>query len=164
MSLVLVRVDDRLIHGQVTQGWAGSLRPDRLVLVNDSVAESPWERELYEASAPEGMAVSVVRMEEAPEAIEGWLSGGEDLLVLVDGPQDALRLHEGGVSFDYLNVGGLHYREGRTIVLPYVCVDDGDVRAFRLLREAGVEIECADVPGCERKDLFECLGSAASET
>lgn len=164
MSLVLVRVDDRLIHGQVTQGWAGSLKPDRLVLVNDTVAQSRWERELYEASAPEGIRVSVLGMDEASGAIEGWLTEGEDLLVLVDGPKDALCLREAGVAFDYLNVGGLHYREGRTKVLPYVCVDDADVRAFKLLQEQGVEIECADVPGCERKDLFECLGSVANGT
>lgn len=164
MSLLLVRVDDRLVHGQVTQGWGSHLRPDRLVVVNDAVASDRWERELYEASAPEGMIVSVLALAEAPGRVEAWLEKGEGLLLLVDTPADALRLYESGISFEILNLGGLHSREGRKRILPYLSVDDNDIAALARLRESGVRIECADVPGCERKDFFEWLGSAVSGT
>ena len=155
----MVRVDDRLIHGQVTQGWGSVLHPQRLVLVNDGVAESAWERDLYLASAPEGMAVSVLSVEEAPSLIARWVEHSERLIVLVDSPRDAYRLYRGGMRFERLNVGGLHFREGRREVLPYVYVDREDRQALEQLRDLGVHIECADVPGCERKDFFECLGS-----
>ncbi len=164
MSLLLVRVDDRLVHGQVTQGWGIHLKPDRLVVINDLVAGDSWERDLYEAAAPEGMRVSVVEMGEAGSRIGEWLEQGEGLLLLLDSPADALRLHEEGISFDELNLGGLHSRKGRKRILPYVCVNDDDVAALRHLRDRGVQIECADVPGCDRKDFFEWLGSAVSET
>ena len=52
MSLLLIRVDDRLLHGQVTQGWGSVLNPDRFVVANDAVAGDEWEREMYELSAP----------------------------------------------------------------------------------------------------------------
>ncbi|MFO7768796.1 MAG: PTS sugar transporter subunit IIB [bacterium] len=162
MSLLMVRIDDRLIHGQVTQGWGSVLHPQRIVLANDGAAASRWEQELYEAAAPEGTKVAVLGVEEAPDRIQGWLDGEEDLLVLVESPQDALRLLEAGLEFEELNVGGMHYREGRRRILPYVCVDEEDIQAFESLREQGVRIECADVPGCERKDLFVWLGSGAN--
>ena len=61
-----------------------------------------------------------------------------------------------------LNMGGLHHRDGRKRILPYVCLDADDIVALEGLRDHGVIIECADVPNCERKDLFACLGSMAS--
>jgi mannose/fructose/N-acetylgalactosamine-specific phosphotransferase system component IIB len=164
VSLLLIRVDDRLVHGQVTQGWGNHLHPDRLVVVNDEVAADRWERDLYEASAPEGMTVSVLTLEESPQSIEAWLEKGEGLLVLVECPLDAVRLYDAGISFETLNLGGLHSREGRKRILPYVCVNEEDVDALEALRDRGVRIECADVPGCERKDFFEWLGSGVKET
>jgi len=163
LSLLLVRVDDRLIHGQVTQGWGSVLHPDRYVVVNDSAASSRWERELYEASAPEGTSVVVLEMSEAATSLQSWLDREEDVIVLVESPQDALRLYERGLSFESLNVGGLHFKEGRRRILPFVCVNEEDIKALEALRDCGVEIECADVPGCERKDLLKWFGNAASE-
>jgi mannose/fructose/N-acetylgalactosamine-specific phosphotransferase system component IIB len=162
MSLLLVRVDDRLLHGQVTQGWGSVLKPDRFVVANDAVAASEWEREMYEAAAPEGMAVSVVSIPETGERIREWIADGEDVILLVENPADALALFQAGMNFEVLNMGGLHHRDGRRRILPYVCLDDDDINALEALRRYGVAVECADVPNCERKDLFACLGSAAS--
>jgi mannose/fructose/N-acetylgalactosamine-specific phosphotransferase system component IIB len=163
VSLLLVRIDDRLVHGQVTQGWRSLLHPDRIVVVNDEAAASPWESELYEASAPEGVKVSVVTLSEAPAALAGWLEEGEGLFVLLASPDDALRLYRGGFEYDVLNVGGLHHREGRRRVFPYLCMDEGDEDAFRALAREGVGLECCDVPGSERKDLLEWLGNGVNE-
>ena len=162
MSLLLVRVDDRLIHGQVTQGWGSALQPDRYVVVNDSAASSGWEKELYEASAPEGTRVVVLGVDTAAADLQSWLDSEEDIIVLVESPRDALRLYEKGFSYELLNVGGLHFREGRRRILPFVCVDEDDIEAFRTLQALGVKIECADVPGYERKALSKWLGSEAS--
>ena len=163
MSLLLVRIDDRLIHGQVTQGWGNALHPDRYVVVNDSAASSSWEKELYEASAPQGTSIAVMPIDgDAVANLQRWLDSEEDIIVLVESPADALRLYEKGFAFELLNVGGLHSREGRWRILPFVCVDDDDVKSFRALKALGVHIECADVPGCERKDLFRWLGNEAN--
>jgi len=162
VSLLLVRIDDRLIHGQVTQGWGSVLMPDRFVVVNDAAAADAWERELYEGSAPDGMAISVVALEEARARIEAWLEAGESLVLLLESPADALRLFEAGLTFTELNLGGLHQQEDRRRVLPYICLGQEDIIALESLCERGVTVECADVPGCERKDLFTCLGNADS--
>lgn len=159
MSLLLIRVDDRLIHGQVTLGWGSILNPDRFVVANDAAAENDWEKELYETSAPEGTEVSVLGLAEVARAVRKWLDRQENIVILVESPADALLLHQSGFSFEALNLGGLHHQEGRKRILPYVCLGREDLIALETLRDLGVKIECADVPSCERKDLFECLGS-----
>lgn len=163
MSLLLIRVDDRLLHGQVTQGWGSVLNPDRFVVANDAVAGDEWEREMYELSAPEGGVVSVVTIAETGERIREWIEAGEDILLLIENPSDALDLYRSGLTFDELNMGGLHHRNGRKRILPYICLDRDDIEALTALRDHGVAVECADVPNSERKDLFACLGSREKE-
>jgi mannose/fructose/N-acetylgalactosamine-specific phosphotransferase system component IIB len=160
----MVRVDDRLVHGQVTQGWGSVLDPDRFVVINDAAAADSWERELYESSAPDGTAITVVALDEARARLEKWLEEGEELILLLEHPADALRLFETGFHFTELNLGGLHQQAGRNRVLPYICLGQDDITALESLRARGVTVECADVPGCERKDLFACLGNAANGT
>ncbi len=163
MSLLLIRVDDRLLHGQVTQGWGSVLNPDRFVVANDAVAGDEWEREMYELSAPEGGVVSVVTIAETGERIREWIEAGEDILLLIENPSDALNLYRSGLTFDELNMGGLHHRNGRKRILPYICLDRDDIEALTALRDHGVAVECADVPNSERKDLFACLGNREKE-
>lgn len=163
MSLLLIRVDDRLLHGQVTQGWGSALNPDRFVVANDAVAGDEWEREMYELSAPEGGVVSIVTIAETGERIREWVEAGEDILLLIENPSDALDLYRSGLTFDELNMGGLHHRNGRKRILPYICLDRDDIEALTALRDHGVAVECADVPNSERKDLFACLGSREKE-
>jgi len=163
VSLLLIRVDDRLLHGQVTQGWGSVLNPDRFVVANDEVAGDEWEREMYELSAPEGGVVSVVTIAETGERIREWIEAGEDILLLIENPSDALDLYRSGLTFDELNMGGLHHRNGRKRILPYICLDRDDIEALTALRDHGVAVECADVPNSERKDLFACLGSREKE-
>jgi mannose/fructose/N-acetylgalactosamine-specific phosphotransferase system component IIB len=162
VSLLLVRVDDRLLHGQVTQGWGSVLKPDRFVVANDAAAGSEWEREMYEATAPDGIPVSVLTLSETHERVREWNEAGENILLLIENPSDALSLYQAGLVFEVLNMGGLHHRDGRKRILPYICLDADDIVALETLRSHGVEIECADVPNCERKDLFACLGSMAN--
>lgn len=163
MSLLLIRVDDRLLHGQVTQGWGSVLNPDRFVVANDAVAGDEWEREMYELSAPEGGVVSVVTIAETGERVREWIEAGEDILLLIENPSDALDLYRSGLTFDELNMGGLHHRNGRKRILPYICLDRDDIEALTALRDHGVAVECADVPNSERKDLFACLGNREKE-
>jgi mannose/fructose/N-acetylgalactosamine-specific phosphotransferase system component IIB len=162
VSLLLVRIDDRLLHGQVTQGWGSVLKPDRFVVANDAAAGSEWEREMYEATAPEGVPVSVLSLAETGDRVHEWIEAGENVLLLIENPADALHLYRSGLVFEELNMGGLHHRDGRKRILPYVHLDADDIVALEALRSHGVTVECADVPHCERKDLFACLGSTAS--
>jgi mannose/fructose/N-acetylgalactosamine-specific phosphotransferase system component IIB len=153
MPIILYRVDERLIHGQVVVGWGGSLRLNRLVLVNDKVASNPWERELYFSCVPAEMQAAILSVK---EAILNILQNGfarERAVVLVDSPFDILKMMEKGVRIDRVNVGGVHSKTGRTRVLPYLFLSPIEIRAFKRMISAGVRCECRDVPLAEKHDL-----------
>jgi len=159
-TLVLVRVDDRLIHGQVTVAWGAWLEPDRIVLVNDEVAGTPWRRDLYAGSDTLGAAVSVVGVDEFCAAARDDWWDGERIVVVVESPADLLRLVECGLAVPSANVGGMHFSPGKRELVPYVFVNDRDVADLRAVVRHGVRLEAQDVPQSVPVDLAPLLERA----
>jgi len=161
MPILLYRVDERLIHGQVVVGWGNRLKIDRIVLVNDQVAGSPWERELYLACVPPEMKATILSVDEAVNTILQNGFGREKAVVLVDSPFDILRMLQRGVKIKSINVGGVHFKTGRRKILPYLFLSPEEIDAFKKIISAGIKCECRDVPLAERHDLsslFDKLG------
>ena len=97
MPIVLLRVDERLIHGQVVVGWGGPLHADRIVVVDDDIAASPWEQELYCLGVPPETEASFSTVDDARASLREWRTGGRRVIVLVRGLETALRLAQGGL-------------------------------------------------------------------
>lgn len=164
MSIILYRIDERLIHGQVVVGWGNSLRLNRIVLANDEVATNPWERELYLACVPPEIKATILSVNEATNLIsqDGFKSQDpesvkEKTILLVDSPFDILRMVERGIQIDWVNVGGLHSKKGRKKILPYLYLSTEEISAFKKLFLLGIRCECRDVPQAEKKDLSDLL-------
>jgi len=154
MPVVLFRIDDRLIHGQVTVAWGAWVSPDRIVLANDDVAASDWKRELYSSTDAMGVPISVMSVHDFARAISGGEWGKERVLAVFESPGDLLRAVEGGAVVPEVNVGGMHHSEGKREVLPYVYVDDADVEALERLARGGTRLEARDVPQARSVDLM----------
>ena len=152
MSWVLHRIDDRLIHGQVLLAWGARLSPARMWVVDDGVAASDWERDLFRDAAP-GFDVRVVSVAEAiaAHAAEGSTPGAAFLLVR--DLATARRLVEGGARVEDWNVGGLHYAAGKDKVGDYVYLDANDRADARALLGAGVGLVVQDVPASRPQTL-----------
>lgn len=160
MPLLLARIDDRLIHGQVAYGWGGSLRPTWIAIVSDELRADPDRAELYLLAAPEGSRAVVLSVAEALDpALQGTLER-EQAFLLFPGPEEALRLREGGFPLDELNVGGLHYSNGKRPVLPFVYLDDSDRGIFRRLSALGVRLVAQDLPTNPPQRLEPLLGGS----
>lgn len=157
MPFALVRIDDRLIHGQVTVAWGGWLDPDRIVLANDEVASCDWRCELYDDEDTLGAAVSIVSVEGFGQALADGTWEGERVLLVVGSPADLLSLVKAGLDVPSANVGGMHHAEGKRELLPYVFVDEDDVRAMREIMDLGTELEARDVPQAQPHDLRDLL-------
>jgi mannose/fructose/N-acetylgalactosamine-specific phosphotransferase system component IIB len=161
MPILLYRVDERLIHGQVVVGWGNSLKIEHLVLINDQVASNPWERELYLACVPPDMKVTILSVDEAiTRIVQNGFEEGETL-VLLESPFDILKMMEEGVKIDSVNVGGIGSKVGRKKILPYLFLSSEEISAFKRIISAGVKCECRDVPLAEKHDLstlFDKLG------
>jgi len=161
MPIVLFRVDERLIHGQVVVGWGGPLHADRVVVVDDELAASAWEQELYCLGVPAEMEARFASVEEARRLLPAWRTDGHRTVVLVRDVTTAARVAEGGLLHgEELNVGGIHHAPGRDRVLPYVFLNDGEREALRTLASLGVAVSARDLPNSRRVPLEELLAES----
>ena len=156
MPLVLARIDDRLIHGQVSVGWSRKLQPHRIVLCSDEIAADPWQSRVYATCAPPGTAVSVLDRAEAVAAFGPAAAGfdpDERTILLTANPRDMADLRRRGVDLPDVNVGGMHYAKGKVELLEYVWLDREDVSWLRYLVQAGTRLSAQTVPGSREVDL-----------
>lgn len=151
-NILLTRIDDRLIHGQVVSQWCNELKPDWMLVVNDAVAKDEGEQELMNMVAP---AYAQTRYLTVEEAIYTLNHADEDqkIMILVANPEDALQLIEGGVPIKKVNIGNMDMKEGKHIVAPGVAVDDKDLEAFKKMEDRGIELEIKKVPGMKAESL-----------
>ena len=158
MTIVLNRIDDRLIHGQVVVGWGQPLDVKFIVLVDDTVAGSDWEQELYRMGVPPEMDVLFHTAAEAAAKLDGYRTSPHPGIVLTGDIATMRRLVEhGGVR--EVNVGGIHHRAGRTQHLRYVFLTSDEERALRDLAALGALVTAQDVPAARAIPLDELLAS-----
>ena len=152
MSWVLHRVDDRLIHGQVLVAWGARLAPARIWVVDDAVAASAWERDLFREAAP-GIEVQVVPVAEAAAAYASEAEAEGAAFLLVRDLATARRLVEAGARVTEWNLGGLHYAPGKSKVNDYVYLDEADREDARALARTGCGLIVQDVPATRPETL-----------
>lgn len=146
MSVALYRIDDRLIHGQVVVGWGQPIQAGFIVLVDDEVRTSDWERELYRMGVPPSVHVEFASLAEAIERVPVWESDARVGIVLAGDIDTMAALCAGAPSVRRVNVGGIHFRAGRTERLRYVYLTDEEAARLRQLAMSGVEVSAQDVP------------------
>ncbi len=155
MSIVLVRVDDRLIHGQVVVGWVQALGAQRIVLVDDDVRQNEWERELYALGVPPGLGVEFASVDEAVALVEQWGQARERTILLVGDVGTIVRLCGRAEQITKVNLGGLHDGTGRSQRLSYVYLSDEEAQQLYGLSDRGVEVTAQDVPTARAVPLGE---------
>lgn len=154
MSVLMYRVDERLIHGQVVVGWGSSLRPERIVVVDDVLADSPWEQELYAMGVPAEMEAEFESVASALDRLPAWQEGSERVLLLTRNIGTMMSLARSGLLRDVeVNIGGIHHAPGRSQILRYVFLSDGERRELEALSEQGVRVVARDVPGARGVEL-----------
>lgn len=147
MPIVLNRVDDRLIHGQVVLGWAAPLRATRIVVVDREVRNSGWEQDLYRMALPDGLEVSFVDAAEAAAALPDWQADVVRTIVVTGSLATMVALHEahpGAVA--EVNLGGIHSGPERRQVLPWLYLSADEEEMIRGLGRAGAHVTAQDVP------------------
>jgi D-glucosaminate-specific PTS system IIB component len=141
MALKLVRIDDRLIHGQVVAVWLRSIHVDRIVIVDDKTAKDDFMKELMVLAAPQGVPVEVHGTVEGAQRVAQIAATSEDAFVLMKSPVTALALREAGVPFSVLNVGGMGAGPGRRSLYKNISANDEELKAMRALEAMGTRVE-----------------------
>ncbi|GBG96321.1 PTS N-acetylgalactosamine transporter subunit IIB [Lactococcus termiticola] len=144
-NILLTRIDNRLIHGQVATQWNSYVGSNLLLVANDDVAQKPQRQALMDMAAPTGVATRYFSIQKTIEVINK-AADRQLIFIICENPQDVLRLVEGGVPIKKVNIGNMHMAEGKRQVAMVIAVDDDDVATFKKLLDLGVELEIQRVP------------------
>jgi len=157
VSVELNRIDDRLIHGQVVLGWGQPMALARIAVVDDTIAASPWEQDLYRMAVPPEIEVAFLAVDDAVRAYASWQADARPAIVLT-GTVDAMcRLAEGAPALRAVNLGGVHQGPGRVERLRYLFLTPAEERALLALEARGVAVTAQDVPTAAPVPLRELL-------
>ena len=162
MAVELMRIDDRLIHGQVVVGWGQPLDIGFIVLVDDEVASSDWEQELYRMGVPPEMEVRFASVDEAAALLPELEADERRGIVLTGDIASMRRLVEVNGHIRKVNLGGIHHRAGRVQRLRYVFLAPDEEAELRAMAARGIEITAQDVPSARPVPLVSVLDGSAS--
>ena len=158
-NILLTRIDNRLVHGQVGMTWTNTLGANLVVVANDEVATDSVQQNLMDMVLPETVQIHFFTLEKTIRII-GKAAPHQKILLVVKTPEDALTLVEGGVPIEFLNIGNLHFSEGKQQLSSTVSVDKNDVETFRKLNQLGVKMEVKGIPSERGQDLMNLLKEA----
>jgi mannose/fructose/N-acetylgalactosamine-specific phosphotransferase system component IIB len=159
MPLSLVRIDDRLVHGQVVEGWIPHLRAELVLVVCDTAAADELQVSLMRLALPDNVDLEALPVREAARHPAFGGAYPKRVLVLAPGPLEILRLLEAGVPLKTVNVGGLHYTAGKVQLGKAIFLSEEDRKALRQILKRGVNLEGRAVPTEPALDLVEMLDS-----
>lgn len=166
MAIELYRIDDRLIHGQVIVGWGQPMNLGFLVLVDDEVANSDWEQELYRMGVPPELDVFFASVAEASRKLDQWNRDKRPGILLTADIDTMARLAGAThATIRAVNLGGIHHRADRVERLRYLYLTGGELRALQELERHGVEVTARDVPASRPiplSALLEASGEAGA--
>ena len=155
----LFRIDDRLIHGQVVVGWGQPLDVGFILLVDNEVACSEWEQELYRMGVPPEMDVYFHSASDAIAALPKYVADARRGILLTGDIATMQRLVDGGVV-DAVNIGGIHSKPGRLQRLRYVFLSPDEESQLRVLASNGVNVSAQDLPGARSVSLPDLLAGS----
>ena len=157
MTVKHLRIDNRLVHGQVVVTWLQAERADTIVVANDGIAADDFQKTMLLAVKPPSVNELILSVDEALAFVKDPANAARQVFLLVKDPVDALRLHRGGVGVKTMNVGNMAFASGSKRVTRTVFVTPRDVEAFTALSDEGVELTARMMPTEGRNDFMKML-------
>ncbi|MDD7281203.1 PTS galactosamine transporter subunit IIB [Floccifex sp.] len=146
-NILLTRIDNRLVHGQVGVTWTTTIGANLLLVANDETANDPLQQKLMAVTAKSsGVGIRFFTIEKTA-AIISKAAPSQKIFIICKTPSDVRRLVEAGVPIKNVNVGNMHFSEGKRQLTAKVYVDDKDMEDLHYLASQGIEVYAQDVPG-----------------
>lgn len=157
MKIALVRLDERLIHGQVAIAWARVTGADQLVVISDEAANDEMQKVLLEMAVPSGTKLLILAVKEAIERFKQGKIPGSKVILVFKKPEDVLKMVQAGVEIPVLNVGGMYYKPGRKQYRKALCLSEEDLKVLKELHNFGVKLEYQVAPMNTKEDIIAIL-------
>jgi PTS system mannose-specific IIB component len=155
VSVVLARVDDRLVHGQIVEGWVPHVAADAIVVVSDTICLDLGRCRLLTFVVPDHLDLKIVPIESLDRILNDL--DASKILLLFEDLADVSGVLEKGVSLNRINIGNLHHVRGGVEVTPSVYLNRKDIEMIQHLAGMGVAVEARDVPDSKSLDVLEFL-------
>ncbi len=150
MTIKIVRIDDRLIHGQIVQGWLKTVNVDKILIISDEVANDEMQQILLSMAVPSSVKLVIKNIKDATYEISNEVYDNDNLMILFSNPQDVVKIIDNGIKFQSINIGGMHYSHGKKQLLTNLSVDRNDIASFLKLIDCGIELETRALPQDDR--------------
>lgn len=152
-NILLTRIDNRLVHGQVGVTWTSTIGANLLVVVDDVVANDDIQQKLMGITAETyGFGIHFFTIEKTINVI-GKAAPHQKIFLICRTPQTVRKLVEGGIDLKDVNVGNMHFSEGKKQISSKVYVDDQDLADLRFIKQRGVNVFIQDVPGDQKEQI-----------
>lgn len=160
LDLRLVRIDSRLLHGQVATTWTRESSPKRILIVSDNVSKDDLRKTLLTQAAPVGVKVNVIPIQKLIDIYDDKRFEGIPTMLLFDSTDDIRRVVDAGVKIETLNIGSMAHDPGKTMIDSANAVDGNDVANFQYLDSKGVKFDVRKVPTDKAANLFDEIKKA----
>ncbi len=151
----ILRVDDRLIHGQVIAGWARPLGVESIILASNKISQDEWACNAYRLAVPEGIEFLCVGIKRCITLLNK--QGKQKIMIIVESVSEAYDLLKGGLDIKKVNIGGLSYKEGTREIAPYIYLSPEDIEAVVRLYHMGVKVIGKQLPNSSAIDVVKTL-------
>ncbi|MGO1368435.1 PTS N-acetylgalactosamine transporter subunit IIB [Senegalia sp. (in: firmicutes)] len=156
-NILLTRIDNRLVHGQVGVTWTSFLGANLVLVANDKVAQDEVRQNLMDMVLPDTVQTRFFTLQKTIDVIHK-AADRQKIFIVVETPQDVLTLVKGGVPIKEVNIGNMHYAEGKEQLSSTISVDEDDKKTFKELNELGVTFDMRKVPDDKRnKDILDMI-------
>lgn len=145
-GFVHIRIDDRLIHGQVATRWSTGLRVNRIMVIDDAVASNPTEKSIVAMAAPAGVHTSILGFDKATANIKNGNYDGQRVMLIVKSPITLVKMMEAGIDLLPVNIGNMSNRPGTTQYKKSVSMTVEEKEAVDTLLKAGIRVTAQMVP------------------
>lgn len=145
-GIIHIRIDDRLIHGQVATMWTNNLGATRIMVINDEVANNDLQKSVLRMAAPSNVSTSIITRETALKNISSGKYEGQKVFIVVKSPLDLLYLVKNGLEIKKINVGNMSSKSNTEVIRPSISVTQEEKEAFKELIGMGVEITAIMTP------------------
>ena len=155
-----IRIDERLIHGQVAAVWTNTLGATRIMIVDDEVVKNDMEKTLLKMACPAHIKLSVLSTETAIQNISSLKYQEDKVFMVVKSPAVLSKLFKNGIKFDAINVGNLSKKGDAVQVKKTVFVSTSDYEDYKYLNGNGVKITSRMIPSEEENDFIKDIENA----